>query len=223
MLCESCGKNQATFFYKQTKNGYSVEKNLCSECAKKQGLGMSGNLFDFGGLGGFAGDDFFGGLLGSFAASSNEPKIVASETCPGCGMTLAELLHGGRVGCSQCYSVFRKSLMPTIIKIHGNVAHCGKIPKLYNQSPEELAEEEPKFASDISNSAEKTDESAGAGTSELDILKRKLREAIDSQEYENAAKYRDEIKALENKSKRENESGENKGKNENEREGDDAE
>lgn len=155
---------------------------------------MSGNLFDFGGFDGFGGDDFFGGLLGSFAAA-NEPKIVASETCPGCGMTLAELLHGGRVGCSKCYSVFERSLMPTITKIHGNVAHCGKVPKLYNQNPEELSEESAKNVSDIPKAAEQTLENE----SEIDALKRKLREAIDRQEYEDAAKYRDEIKALESK------------------------
>ena len=83
MLCEICKKNQATFFYKQTKNGVTFEKNLCSSCAKEQGLTANYGLFDFDGI---ASDDFFGGLFGSFAAG--QPKIVAAQKCEKCGMTL---------------------------------------------------------------------------------------------------------------------------------------
>lgn len=206
MLCEMCGKNQATFFYKQTKNGYTVEKNLCAECAKKQGLGMPGNLFDFGG---FTGDDFFGGLLGSFV--EKEPKIVASETCPGCGMTLGELLHGGRVGCMQCYSVFRNSLMPTVTKIHGNVAHCGKVP-VQNAAGEAGG----------TAKAPSTAQNAAAPQDKLSQLREKLRIAIDRQEYEDAAKYRDEIRAIEQEAEKNTAEKPNPDTNSEDGKGDDA-
>ena len=199
MLCEACGKNQATFFYKQTKNGYTIEKNLCSECAKKQGLSLPGNLFDFSG---FGGDDFFGGLLGSFVG--NEPRITASETCPRCGMTLGELLHGGRVGCSECYNIFKDSLMPTITKIHGNVVHCGKTPQNRDISGQYVHDTvKPE------NSREEKQEKSESEL-KLDKLKRLLREAIDKQEYEDAAKYRDEIRAIEKQQESKQESEDNK-------------
>ncbi len=185
MLCEICKKNQATFFYKQTKNGVTVEKNLCTSCAKEQGFSVNTGLFESAS---FGVDDFFGGLLGSFA--SGGPKIVSAQKCPVCGMMLGEIVHSGRVGCAQCYSIFRNSLIPTVTKIHGNVAHCGKIPESIctkveeiKPEPEKTEKEEPK--------KEMTREE------KLMSLKQKLSQAIELQEYEMAAQYRDEIKEIE--------------------------
>ena len=185
MLCEICKKNQATFFYKQTKNGVTLEKNLCVTCAKDGGLSTSYGLFDFDGI---SSDDFFGGLFGSFAAG--QPKIVAAQKCEKCGTTLGELLHSGRVGCADCYTIFRKSLIPTITKIHGNVAHCGKSPiaDLAVEKTEEVKPHETVVPEKELSDAEKIEE-----------LKSLLKKAIDEQEYEMAAQYRDSIKELEKK------------------------
>jgi protein arginine kinase activator len=194
MLCEKCGKKQATFFYKQTKNGYTTEKNLCSECAKNEGLGIQGS---FSGFDGFS-DDLFGGFLGSFL----EPKpsyIAASEACPVCGLTPGELIHGGRVGCENCYSFFRKTIVPTIVKIHGNVAHCGKVP-----AQKETAEENLQMTGKAEQKPAETEQKPVE--TELEKLKRLLSEAIEKQEYEDAAKYRDMIREIE----KTQEGGENK-------------
>ena len=43
MLCQSCGKNQATTHVKSIVNGELREYMLCPECAKKMGYG---SLFD---------------------------------------------------------------------------------------------------------------------------------------------------------------------------------
>lgn len=183
MMCEICGKN-ATFFFKQTKNGYTVEKALCSECASKKGLASPISLFDA------VQDDFFGGLLGSFV--NKEPKLVSNRHCDGCGMTLGELLNGGKVGCARCYSVFEKSLIPTISKIHGNVVHCGKFPEK---------------ATEKQTPAQNTEKPQNVPVTEkekLEMLKKELNDAVEKQEYETAAKIRDEIKALEEKASCEN-------------------
>ncbi len=185
MLCEICKKNQATFFYKQTKNGVTFEKNLCSSCAKEQGLTANYGIFDFDGI---ASDDFFGGLFGSFAAA--QPKIVAAQKCEKCGMTLGELLNSGRVGCAQCYTVFRKSLLPTITKIHGNVAHCGKIPMTANDGRDTAEKEQTAISEPVRELSD---------SEKIEILKEKLKDAIETQEYEKAAEYRDSIKELEKK------------------------
>ncbi len=179
MMCEICGKN-ATFFFKQTKNGYTVEKALCSECASKKGLTSPISLFDA------VQDDFFGGLLGSFV--NKEPKLVSNRHCDGCGMTLGELLNGGKVGCSKCYSVFEKALTPTISKIHGNVAHCGKFPE---KTAEKVNSDEKIQEPEITENKPQSDKE------KLERLKRELNNAVEKQEYEMAAKLRDEIKALE--------------------------
>lgn len=183
MTCEVCGKN-ATFFFKQTKNGYTVEKALCSECASKQGLADPSDLFDA------IHDDFFGGLLGSFV--NKEQKLVSSRSCSVCGMTIGELLNGGKVGCANCYTVFERSLAPTVIKLHGNVAHCGKMPKSLEAAAQAERTEKAKTA-DPKESKPLTH------TEKLAALKNKLNDAVEKQEYELAAEYRDEIKALEEK------------------------
>lgn len=182
MLCEVCGKAPATFFFRQTKNGHTVEKNLCSECAGKQGLVPDG----FFPLGTDGTDDFFGNFLGSFL--NEKPKVVANETCPKCGMTLSELLHNGKVGCDNCYTVFRSALMPTIAKIHGNVRHCGSRP------PEN---EEAKKGEERENMSVGTKKTEPTKEEELALLRDKLKLAIEKQEYEDAAVYRDKIRALE--------------------------
>lgn len=38
MKCEKCGKNQATTYYKETINGQTREMHLCSECAKAMNI-----------------------------------------------------------------------------------------------------------------------------------------------------------------------------------------
>lgn len=177
MTCEVCGKN-ATFFFKQTKNGYTVEKALCSECASKQGLANPGSLFDA------IHDDFFGGLLGSFA--NKEPKLVTARSCDFCGMTISELLNGGKVGCAHCYEVFARSLAPTVTKIHGNVTHCGKEP---------VKAEEPEI--NIEKNEEITEKQPETFEEKLKNLKKALTDAVEKQEYELAAQLRDEIKELE--------------------------
>ena len=61
MLCQNCGKNEATTHIKQIVNGDMAESHLCAECAKN--LGYSDMLSGFGldlseFLGGFLGDSY---------------------------------------------------------------------------------------------------------------------------------------------------------------------
>ena len=39
MLCQNCGKNEATTHIKQVINGDTAERHLCSECAEHLGYG----------------------------------------------------------------------------------------------------------------------------------------------------------------------------------------
>ena len=68
MLCQNCGKNEATTHIKQVINGDTAERHLCSDCAEHLGYGdaFSGFGFDVAGLFG----NFFGS---SFIFSSAEP------------------------------------------------------------------------------------------------------------------------------------------------------
>lgn len=53
--------------------------------------------------------------------------------CPTCGHTLEDLLTIGKLGCGNCYSFYKKELIPLIQKCQsGATQHKGKVPKNFN-------------------------------------------------------------------------------------------
>ena len=181
MLCQSCNKNNATIHYKSNVNGSIKEMFLCPECAEKQGITKKSAFKPIDSLDSFFGkgsDDIFGGLFAGMVNQTGAKTATDTKVCPMCGMRFAEFLHGGKIGCAECYRTFSSSLYPTVKRIHGNVEHTGKVP------------EGKKDAVSLKKKVEQ--------------LKSKLQEAIDRQEYEMAAKYRDEIRELENGGGKEN-------------------
>ncbi len=119
MLCDECGKNEATFHSIKKINGITTKRDLCAECQKKYG----GSLMKMSGLG-----SLFGGLGGFF----EEPKLPQREEfiCRSCGTTGSEFLRTGFVGCSDCYKEFAQLIMPVIRRMQGgDVSHVGKVPQ----------------------------------------------------------------------------------------------
>ncbi len=166
MLCQKCKKNPANVYYKKNINGHVTEIAMCSECAAKSGLDLNA---------GFSiADPFEDGLnlLGSFFGmpARHTASLTRGKTCPLCGSTLADISESGMVGCSECYKTFGEELAPSIAKIHGRTRHAGRGPKEFKAKQEK----ENKLAS----------------------LKQKLDEAVGRQEFEEAAKLRDEIKRI---------------------------
>ena len=179
MLCESCMKNKANFHYKSNENGHYTEKHLCRDCAKKEGYVTENTFSSFDSVGML--EDFFEsgaeGMLGGFFKNMMDTSSVKSvgqgSVCKGCGMRFSDFLNHGKLGCTKCYETFAYQLEPTINRIHGNIRHNGKFP----DGRQEKREKENK----------------------LNLLREKLNKAIENQEYEDAAKYRDEIRELEKK------------------------
>lgn len=113
--------------------------------------------------------DFFGDDLNLFMQS---PKMtVQDHTCPNCHMRLSEFARTGKLGCSECYNAFRPQLMQVLSSIHSNTTHTGKISK---NASERLKRKRTK-----------------------EDLEHKLQAAIETQNFEEAAKLRDQIRALE--------------------------
>ncbi len=165
MLCQNCGKNEATTHIKQIINGDMAESHLCSDCAAH--LGYSDMFSGFG----LNLSELFGGFLGDMMPSISSGKI---QRCTKCGTSFEEIVRDGRVGCADCYTTFYDRLLPSIQRIHGKIKHSGKV----SASPAE----EPK----VETVEEK-----------IEKLRAAMNEAVAKQEFENAAKIRDEIKALE--------------------------
>ena len=86
-----------------------------------------------------------------------------------CGMTLARFREGGLLGCPKCYETFRQELMPVIERSQGGRRrHMGTRPAM--STPVQ---------------------------SELEKRREELRIAIEQEDYEQAARLRDAIRALE--------------------------
>lgn len=132
MLCQNCGKNEATTHIKQVINGDTAERHLCSDCAEHLGYGdaFSGFGFDVAGL--------FGNFFGDAVHSLGAPRKVVR--CPKCGSSFNDIVREGRVGCAECYKVFYNELKPSLQRIHGQIRHSGKIAS----TAEPVSEEEAK-------------------------------------------------------------------------------
>lgn len=159
MLCNECGKNNATVHLTQIINGKKTESHLCEECAKKR-QALFNSTFSI--------ENLFSGMLNDQSAAAG---YAAGKSCSVCGMTYEEFRSTGKFGCSHCIEDFKPRLMPVIKDIQGYGAHIGKIPKRAGGSY--------RLQRDIEN------------------LRLKLKQAIDQEEYEAAARLRDEIRSME--------------------------
>lgn len=167
MQCQNCKEQVATIHLTEIENGQRHETHLCQECAQQQGLAIQSQLS-------------LNELLGTLLSAQNESKTIAegSEstkvemmTCPACGMTLDKFRKLTLLGCPNDYQVFDKPLELLIKRAHnGNVTHHGKIP---SKAPADSKKQ-----------------------IELINLQKELATAVKNEDYETAAKLRDQIEHL---------------------------
>ncbi len=104
-------------------------------------------------------------------------KIVArtvgerGPTCPECGLTLGEFKQLGRFGCAHDYEAFGNELTGLFKKIHGATRYSGKTP-------------------------DGREVRGGETQDAIRKMRRELDSAIDSENYEEAARLRDEIRSI---------------------------
>jgi protein arginine kinase activator len=163
MLCDICGKKQASVHLTEIVDEQIAELHLCEDCARQKSIQMEQQF----------------GLADLLAGLSDLGKQVKEDIsrvtvrCPNCGLTYEDFRKIGRLGCSQCYSAFRRYLSTLLKKIHGSNQHFGKTPS--------------KLAKPV------------RVKSTLQELKDKLQRAIQAEEFEEAARLRDRIRELERK------------------------
>jgi protein arginine kinase activator len=92
-------------------------------------------------------------------------------TCPSCGIKYMEFKAAGRFGCPHDYQIFREPLLPLLERIHRGQHHVGKVP------PHALKHEAMQV--------------------ELRELRQQLRNAVENEAYEEAARLRDLIRQKE--------------------------
>ncbi len=172
MLCDICAKNPATVHLTEIVDEQMNELHLCEECARTKSAAMESQ---------FGLSDLLAGMA-DFGKPSDREKEIISAKCPSCGLTYADFKKIGRLGCAECYNVFRKYLAPLLKRIHGSNQHIGKAPA------------QTEAISTARVSKKKID---------LQELKNQLLEAIKKEAFEEAARLRDAIKVIESKKAKE--------------------
>lgn len=175
MLCQICKKKEAAITFTKIAGGQKTEIHLCKDCAP-----VFSDKFSIFPIPQFDINDLLAGLLNAIDLYNKEEGVIPVKEmkCSNCQLTYNEFKRSGKLGCSVCYHDFREQLTPLLRRLHGNSEHVGKIPR---QSKGKL------------NKIRK-----------IKQLKKKLQELILKEEYEKAAKTRDEILKLEGVLKKKN-------------------
>ncbi|KAB2644887.1 MAG: excinuclease ABC subunit B [Verrucomicrobia bacterium] len=106
-------------------------------------------------------------LLGLGAAQEME-RGGTVQKCPTCGFSQADFKKTGRLGCGACYQTFSEGLATLLKGMHKGTEHIGKIPARALQSIQR--------------------------DSQVRTLQRDLRKAVAAEDYESAARLRDQLK-----------------------------
>lgn len=116
-------------------------------------------------------------LLSSIMSAITGMEAPQAETepqndvvCPRCGTMLSQFTKSGRLGCPDCYKAFREQLSPMLQQIHGRLEHAGRKP---------LDTEE-----------------AQRSRSQHEKLQREMEAAVAREDFETAARLRDQLRAL---------------------------
>jgi protein arginine kinase activator len=111
-------------------------------------------------------------MLASVVAAASRTRAHEGLNCPHCGITFSEFRRKGRFGCPMDYEVFHEPLEVILRKVHVRTHHRGRLPSAGTRLQDAVGER-------------------------LLRLRRQLNEAVEAERYEEAARMRDEIQAIE--------------------------
>lgn len=173
MNCELCGKSPARIRYTEVRQGEAHQRRICEQCARSLGFGVP--EVPEGGSGAAAPPPEVPsakkksaealGLAGAGSTPAASAREMDGLRCPACGVTAGELRSRSLLGCPKCYETFGALLDELLRKVHGAVAHRGRLPG--------------------GRVAEAMDE---------ETLRRKLEEAIAQEDFGEAARLRDRLR-----------------------------
>lgn len=167
MKCDLCD-NEATVHEVTVRNGVKVERHLCERCA--QGAGVS-----------VPGQGSVQELLKLHVTLGQKPVqgAVRPAACPMCRLTFAEFKQHGQLGCPECYRTYESQVGPLMERWHeGGIRHVGKTPK-------RLARSVGEASVSLEDRAER-----------LRRIREDLDRAVKAEQYEQAARLRDELRRL---------------------------
>lgn len=173
MKCDICKDNEANIHIQEVINNNIKTLHICDSCAKSYGfkngmMNIGFNLMDF-----FEKFDPFKTLEPDKKKNKNKKMIIEDENiirCSKCSMSYDDFLEKGKFGCAFCYTAFKEQVKPIIRRIHGKTTHKGNFPEKYKETIKYVKE--------------------------IKLLNNKLNIEVKKENFENAAKIRDEIKKI---------------------------
>ncbi|MDR0958125.1 MAG: UvrB/UvrC motif-containing protein [Clostridiales bacterium] len=166
MLCENCNKRVAEVIIRQSVSGGATTETFL--CSECAMQQMGGAPIEF------IVKNFMNSIMGAgselFGNTPQSSLVIENKECPVCGLSYEGFKATGRLGCANCYDAFRIQLIPVMKSVHGAAEHIGKFPK--------------RGAAGLSRMRE------------VEQLKVKLKNLIEQEEFEEAARVRDKIKEL---------------------------
>lgn len=164
MQCEQCGEREAVVHLTQIADDQVTVVHLCEKCAADRGVDT----------GAAQGQTPLGGFLATLSGLGELPVPAgAPERCPGCGASFDDFRRTGRLGCAVCYTTFAAPLRDLMRRLHGATAHAGE--RYRDAGPGGEA-------------------AAGDDSANMASLQSQLRAAIDSEDFELAARLRDQLR-----------------------------
>ena len=118
---------------------------------------------------GLSAGDLAKALIGGKAGAGQprEASPADKQVCPLCQISFHEFRNSGRLGCPNDYLAFNRGLLPLLRRSHDGVTrHVGKVPK----------------------------RPAGPESADALRLRAQLRQAVSREEYEEAARLRDQLR-----------------------------
>lgn len=182
MKCEQCD-SEATVHELRVVNGRRVERHLCEQCARNEGIALQV---------GMTVPELIEKMVEQAAqpaAESARPKVESARSgaCAICGTTYHEFRQSGLLGCPECYRVFEGQLGPLIERAHeGGTHHVGKVPRRALSGAQEPG------AGRLETVLGGPEQRAGKAAA----LRKQLDEAVRAEQYERAATIRDELRRL---------------------------
>ncbi len=166
MICEECQTNEATCQLNVIVGSDRVTRYLCQDCLSK----MQGALTM--GIVASKVTNMLSSILSAITHEDDTEKESgdSGKVCPRCRTSLKYFRKSGRLGCPECYEVFREELNPMLKQIHGQVNHIGRRP---------LEGEEERKTRSLQEE-----------------LTREMEEAVRTENFERAAEIRDQLRAL---------------------------
>jgi len=218
--CEKCGR-PATYRFVRFVNGKPQDHFLCEDHASE-----TSNWVPKPNASPEAIKAWLQGIVEHSGESGLAAPKVPDIRCRACGLPFEAYRRTLLLGCAECYRSFEQQLIPELRKFHGEVNHRGRTSGVQPEpgafeaqadapeqpeaplpaepvEPEEpadeagaQAEEPAPPAASAPPDSPKPAEPAGPSAEEL---RRRLKEAVAEEDFEEAARLRDQLRKLERK------------------------